>query len=243
MSEKNKKSYYAIIPANVRYDKELTANSKLLYGEITALCNEKGYCWAGDTYFTNLYGVSKSTIQRWFKQLEDKGYIYRKVIYEDGTRKIKHRYTYLWDYPIPKNETTPIPKNGVDNNTLYNTTVNNTKEYSAFFEKVWKLYPNKRGKGRVSVTQKKKLCKVVYEELKRCIERYIKDLEKDKNWRNPQNGSTFFNSGYIDYLDENYKEVPNESRTKDKTNNGKSREKSLNELIKEELKRQGRTSL
>lgn len=24
------------------------------------------------------------------------------------------------------------------------------------------------------------------------------------DWRKPQNGSTFFNSGYIDYLDSNY---------------------------------------
>ncbi len=37
----------------------------------------------------------------------------------------------------------------------------------------------------------------------RCIERYLLDLKRDE-WRKPQNGSTFFNSGYVDYLDENY---------------------------------------
>ena len=37
----------------------------------------------------------------------------------------------------------------------------------------------------------------------RAIRRYLADLKKDE-WRKPQNGSTFFNSGYVDYLDENY---------------------------------------
>ena len=73
------KSYYAIIPANVRYDNELTPNAKLLYGEITALCNEKGYCWATNNYFAELYGVSKTSISKWIKQLIDKGYIKSQI--------------------------------------------------------------------------------------------------------------------------------------------------------------------
>lgn len=39
MNEENKVSYYAIIPATVRYLKVLKANEKLLYGEITSLSN------------------------------------------------------------------------------------------------------------------------------------------------------------------------------------------------------------
>jgi len=48
------------------------------------------------------------------------------------------------------------------------------------------------------------LFKVGYEEMVGAINRYKIELEKDKDWRKPQNGSTFFNSGYIDYLDANY---------------------------------------
>ena len=116
------RNYYAIIPANVRYDTDLNANAKLLYGEITALCNEKGFCWATNNYFAELYNKNKSTIARWIKDLEEKGYIQRKVIYKKGTLEIERRYMQICNNPIRKNETTPMRKNAIDNNTSFNIT-------------------------------------------------------------------------------------------------------------------------
>ena len=72
-----------------------------------------------------------------------------------------------------------------------------------FFERAWQYYPNKRGKGQVSEKSKERLMSHGWDNVKRAIDRYLKDLKKDE-WRQAQNGSTFFNSGYIDYLDENY---------------------------------------
>lgn len=77
------------------------------------------------------------------------------------------------------------------------------QEINDFFESIWKLYPNKKGKGQVSDSKKKKLYEIGFEELSRAIDRYKEGLKVDE-WRKPQNGSTFFNSGYVDYLDANY---------------------------------------
>lgn len=136
-----KKSYYAIIPANVRYDKNLNANAKLLYGEITALCNEKGYCWATNEYFASLYNTSEKTITRWISSLKDSDYIDTKIEtfrYEDGTVK-KIRYIFLDKIVINQqdkfsnnqtdinvlNHTDKIVLNHTDNNVPYNNTINN----------------------------------------------------------------------------------------------------------------------
>lgn len=128
-------NYYAIIPASVRYDKNLLKGSVLLYGEITALSNQKGYCWASDGYFAELYGVDKRSIQRWLSSLEENGYITR-IVQKDG-KKIVSRSIKLGDknvsnlvtktsYPTDKNVTTPTDKNVRENNTSINTTNNNT---------------------------------------------------------------------------------------------------------------------
>ena len=123
---KMQKNYYAIIPANVRYDKELSPNAKLLYGEITALCNEKGYCWASNGYFSELYGVSKVSVSKWVNQLVEKGYLYSDIIYKDGTKEILNRYLRIVNAPIKEKLNTPIKEKFKENNTGINNTFNNS---------------------------------------------------------------------------------------------------------------------
>lgn len=136
-----KKSYYAIIPADVRYDEELPPNAKLLYGEITSLCNEKGYCWATNQYFADLYHCSVSIVKKWISALVKKGYISLELVYKEGTRQVLQRKLYinpgvnfyttpyknLYD-PGVKIYTTPGVKIYTDNNKVINTKTNNKLE-------------------------------------------------------------------------------------------------------------------
>lgn len=82
-SDRPRRSYFAIIPGPVRYCDDLKPNSKLLYGEITALTNERGYCWASNRYFSELYKVSPKTISSWVTQLNRAGFI-RVAIIKDS---------------------------------------------------------------------------------------------------------------------------------------------------------------
>lgn len=86
---------------------------------------------------------------------------------------------------------------------------NRKKEANALFEQLWSLYPLKKGKASVSDTQKLKLLDIGYEELERAISRYVKYVDS-VDYLHYKNGSTFFNSGYIDYLDENYVDYSND---------------------------------
>ena len=82
-------NYYAVIPANVRYDNRLRPNAKLLYGEITALTQKNGECWASNNYFAELYNVDPSAISKWIKNLEKIGYI--TVEYIRNNKEIEKR--------------------------------------------------------------------------------------------------------------------------------------------------------
>ena len=122
-SNNDNPSYYAIIPASVRYDPELKPNAKLLYGEITALCNKEGYCWASNNYFAQLYSVSKETISRWVSQLHKNGHIVVEIKNKNGSdksRKIRIAHDEKIKGVLTKTSM------GIDEKIKCNTTSNNT---------------------------------------------------------------------------------------------------------------------
>ena len=77
-------SYWAVIPAPIRYDDQIPANAKLLYAEISSLTYNTGYCWADNEYFGRLFQWTERTIRRLLTDLKDAGYI--RIEEERGQR-------------------------------------------------------------------------------------------------------------------------------------------------------------
>jgi len=129
MKNKEKPGYFAILPANVRYDNRLKASEKLLYAEITALSNKSGYCWASNKYFAELYDVSKRSITEWVSSLEKYGYIDSKLYYKENSKQVlKRSLTPIeknFHTPGEENFHTPIEENFQDSTSLNNTSKDN----------------------------------------------------------------------------------------------------------------------
>ena len=120
-------NYYAIIPANVRYDEELRANEKLLYGEITALSNKTGVCYASNNYFAKLYKVSPQAISKWVQNLHERDYILVDYLTKNRqiiNRAIRIRGINKCEYLLTKNED-GYQQMFKENNT----SINNKEEY------------------------------------------------------------------------------------------------------------------
>lgn len=168
-------SYYAVLPAWVRYDEQLRPNAKLLYAEITALANARGYCFATNAYLADLFGITDRTARDLIAQLCDRGYITAEIV-RDESRAVMERRLYV-DTPRfpetppeknfhPSGEKSPgPPEKNFRAINKYNNTSNNippivpqggrrrdVKKAAEWkperFEKFWKFYPrgeNKQG--------------------------------------------------------------------------------------------------
>lgn len=94
-----KPSYYAVIPADVRYNTDIPPNAKLLYGEISALANASGVCHARDSYFSTLYGLAERTIRSLIQALEKAGYIITTVVRDPDSGQVSGRDIFLATVP------------------------------------------------------------------------------------------------------------------------------------------------
>lgn len=92
-------SYWAVVPAPIRYDEQIAPNAKLLYAEISSLTYKTGYCFADDGYFHDVFGFSLRTVRRLLDALHDAGYI-RIEIDRGQNNAIEARRIYAGINPL-----------------------------------------------------------------------------------------------------------------------------------------------
>ena len=216
---------YITIQGWMRTDLKLSGNELIVYAIIYGFSqNKQGEFTGSAQYLADWVGCTRRTVMTILNKLVEAKLISKTEISLNNNEK---RVSYQAESGCEK--TSQGVKNfhrgcekishniniNNNNNNNNNRDINNvhscsesleeTPEETAeeFFERAWQYYPNKRGKGQVSEKSKERLMSHGWDNIKRAIDRYLEDLKKDE-WRQAQNGSTFFNSGYIDYLDENY---------------------------------------
>jgi hypothetical protein len=193
-------SYYINIPGAVLSDKNLTPYSKLLYGHISALCSVEGYCFASSDYLAEVLGVTDRAIRNYIVELLNGGHIRvektetkKRKIYL-GTKvtvgekpekqiKIVDDAEQTFQAPEQTFQTygTGIPdmrNKRSDNNTIYNTIDNNTKNKE---EEVFILKPEIREDPffpSYDSDNSKMVHKILSENAK---EKYDTGIEKDLN--------------------------------------------------------------
>ena len=204
-----KPNYYAIIPAEVRYDKRLKPIARLLYGEITCLSNKEGYCFASNKYFADLYDCTPRAIINYLNDLQEYGYItttiennFQRKIYLTSARGYENSFT-----GGSENSFTGGSENSFTHNNINNNNINNNRliDYNKFnLEKIFeekqifisaeteKLMPEKSKKIFLDLqavitemynqqTYKKYLDDVTYDDLINVYDRYEKYKRQVKN--------------------------------------------------------------
>lgn len=133
--EQKKPGYWAVLPAQVRYDPQIPPNAKLLYAEISSLTDARGYCYAANAYFEQLYELSERTISRLIRTLAEAGYI---RVEDDGGGKDRRKiYAGVNPLAVPpgnldKNVYTPRQncRGGIDKNVYQNKKENRKEDQS-----------------------------------------------------------------------------------------------------------------
>jgi len=126
-------NFFAILPATVRYDSDLSDFAKIMFSEITALSNREGYCWATNLYFAKVFTKHELTISRIIGELKKKNYIRLDMDKKTATGTERHIYP-LCNFVkggVSENDNRGISKKvkgGVSENANHNNTSINNKD-------------------------------------------------------------------------------------------------------------------
>lgn len=174
------KNWYAVLTAQVLYDKRLNDKQKLLVCVIGNLQNMKGYCYATNAYLADCMNCDERTIRRNLETLESIGYISRRI----GIGQ--ERIIYVTDAPRTP-MSTPTDKNVLpprtqmsalitkDNNKVEKSLSNTTKAVlDETFDKVWNMYGKKVGKQK-AYNSFKRLSRTQIEQVVQHIPEYVKN--------------------------------------------------------------------
>ncbi|HIT33183.1 MAG TPA: helix-turn-helix domain-containing protein [Candidatus Faecousia intestinigallinarum] len=99
--------YYVVIPATVWLDDRLPPNAKILYGDISALANQEGYCFASNEYLSRNHQLTDRTISKLISTLAECGHIFVEITSgKDGKRtgrKIRLAVSLCGGQPLEEN--------------------------------------------------------------------------------------------------------------------------------------------
>jgi hypothetical protein len=144
---KDHPNYYAVLPATVRYDNNLSPLQKIIYAEISALSSSTGKCWCTNNYLAKLYGVTTTQISRVVNALIKYGHIRSETETTDlGTRRIL-------SLVIDKNVKASVDinvKHPHDKNVIHNNIKNNNTSKNIYirdhddFDRFWSLLKGRK---------------------------------------------------------------------------------------------------
>lgn len=210
----DKPNYYAIIPGEVRYDKDLRANEKLLFAEITALASKEGFCWATNSYFANLFGVSTRVITTWISHLKKKKYIRVETVRNEN--RVLERKIFIgmelnfvgYGTKVPEGYGTKLPEG-----TEQKFQENNTREDNTYLNNTYKdilSYLNEKTGKHLKLTDSvKKLINgrlnegFTLDDFKKVIDTKVQKWGRDANMKQYLRPSTLFSATHFqEYLNE-----------------------------------------
>lgn len=145
----DKPSFFSILTAHVRYSTKINDFSKILFSEITALCNKNGYCNAKNETLGRWYSKTTRTISRAISALEKEGFI-NVDITKNASGTFRRIYISLPTRQNCLTGTTPndtrgttnlsIQKNSIKSNNIKN---NKEREKAPFLESEFKHIKDK----------------------------------------------------------------------------------------------------